>query len=75
MEQIFRIIFYFCSNHNKIRMKRIFLSMLLVLTGMALFPQVNITVTFTAQDVDSNYVQLKRVSITNLTKNWQETIY
>ncbi len=56
-------------------MKRIFLSMLLVLTGMALFPQVNITVTFTAQDVDSNYVQLKRVSITNLTKNWQETIY
>ena len=56
-------------------MKRFFLSMLLVLAGMALFPQVNITVTFTAQDVDSNYVQLNRVSITNLTKNWQETIY
>ena len=75
MEQIFRIFFYFCSNHNKIRMKRFFLSMLLVLAGMALFSQVNITVAFTARNADSNYVQLNRVSITNLTKNWQETIY
>ena len=74
MEQIFRIFFYFCSNHNKIRMKRFFLSMLLVLAGMALFSQVNITVAFTARNADSNYVQLNRVSITNLTKNWQETI-
>lgn len=56
-------------------MKRFFLSMLLVLAGMALFSQVNITVAFTARNADSNYVQLNRVSITNLTKNWQETIY
>ena len=49
--------------------------MYLVLASMAVFSQVNITVMFTAQNADGNYVQLNRVSITNLTKNWQETIY
>lgn len=35
----------------------------------------SVTLTFTAQDADNHYVQLNRVVITNLTKDWQETIY
>ena len=34
-----------------------------------------VTLTFTGKDANNHYVQLNRVSITNLTKGWQETIY
>lgn len=34
-----------------------------------------VTLTFTGKDANNNWVQLNRVSITNLTKGWQETIY
>ena len=34
-----------------------------------------VTLTFTAKDAANHYIQLNRVSITNLTKSWQETIY
>ena len=34
-----------------------------------------VTLTFTAKDAANHYVQLNRVTITNLTKSWQETIY
>lgn len=34
-----------------------------------------VTLTFTAKDAANHYVQLDRINITNLTKNWQETIY
>ena len=34
-----------------------------------------VTLTFTGQDAADNWVQLDRVSVTNLTKGWQETIY
>ncbi|MBQ7735074.1 MAG: T9SS type A sorting domain-containing protein [Bacteroidales bacterium] len=35
----------------------------------------SVTLTFTGRDANNNRVQLDRVSITNLTKGWQETIY
>ena len=35
----------------------------------------SVTLTFTGKDANNNRVQLDRVSITNLTKGWQETIY
>ena len=35
----------------------------------------SVTLTFTAKDAANQHVQLNRVSITNLTKGWQETIY
>jgi len=35
----------------------------------------SVTFTFTANYVNNHYVQLNRVTITNLTKGWQETIY
>ena len=34
-----------------------------------------VTLTFTGRDAANNWVQLDRVSITNLTKGWQEIIY
>ena len=34
-----------------------------------------VTLTFTGKDANSLRVQLDRVSVTNLTKGWQETIY
>ncbi len=35
----------------------------------------SVTLTFTGKDANNNWVQLDRVSITNLTRGWQETIY
>ena len=35
----------------------------------------SVTLTFTGKDANNNRVQLDRVSVTNLTKGWQETIY
>lgn len=45
-----------------------------VLISTAAFAQ-SVTLTFTAKDAANQHVQLNRVSITNLTKGWQETIY
>ena len=55
-------------------MKKIFLSVILVLIGVFALAQ-SVTVTFTGRDAKTQYVQLDRVVITNLTQNWQETIY
>ena len=35
----------------------------------------SVTLTFTGRDAKNQYVKLDRVVITNLTQNWQETIY
>ena len=55
-------------------MKKLFLffSLLMLCTGM--WAQ-TVTLTFTGRDAANNWVQLDRVSITNLTKGWQETLY
>ncbi|MCR4737823.1 MAG: T9SS type A sorting domain-containing protein [Bacteroidales bacterium] len=56
-------------------MKRYICFLLMALIGVtAVFAQ-TVTLTFTAQDADNQYVQLNRVIITNLTRSWQETIY
>ncbi len=48
--------------------------MTIALMGVAAFAQ-TVTLTFTGRDAADHYVQLNRVSITNLTKGWQENIY
>ncbi len=56
-------------------MKKAFLLLIcLLVCCTAAFAQ-SVTLTFTAKDVANHYVQLNRVTITNLTKSWQETIY
>ena len=35
----------------------------------------SVTLSFTGKDANNNRVQLDHVSVTNLTKGWQETIY
>ncbi len=56
-------------------MKKTFLLLIcLLVCCVAAFSQ-SVTLTFTAKDVANHYVQLNRVTITNLTKSWQETIY
>ena len=55
-------------------MKKIILTILLFLAIGTLCAQ-TFTLSFTAKDASNHYVQLNRVIITNLTKNWQETIY
>ena len=55
-------------------MRNIVLFFAIVLISKAVFAQ-SVTLTFTAKDAANQYVQLNRVSITNLTKGWQETIY
>ena len=55
-------------------MKKLLLFLAVVLISTAAFAQ-SVTLTFTAKDAANQHVQLHRVSITNLTKGWQETIY
>ncbi|MBO6050677.1 MAG: T9SS type A sorting domain-containing protein [Bacteroidales bacterium] len=55
-------------------MKKLLSFLAVVLISAAAFAQ-SVTLTFTAKDAANHYVQLNRVSITNLTKGWQETIY
>jgi uncharacterized protein (TIGR02145 family) len=58
--------------NNKI--KRIFLTFLLIaVIGGISFSQ-TITLTFTAQDANKNYIQLNRVVVTNLSRGWSETL-
>ena len=47
--------------------------MAFALMGVVAFAQ-TVTLTFTGQDAANQYVQLDRVSITNQTKDWQETL-
>ena len=55
-------------------MRKILCFIAIALVGVVAFAQ-TITLTFTGRDAADHYVQLNRVSITNLTKGWQETIY
>ena len=55
-------------------MKKLLSFLSVVLISITAFAQ-SVTLTFTAKDAANQHVQLNRVSITNLTKGWQETIY
>ena len=56
-------------------MKNILFSLILaILLPLGMMAQ-SVTLTFTGKDANNNRVQLDRVSITNLTKGWQETVY
>ena len=56
-------------------MKNILFSLIFaILLPLGMMAQ-SVTLTFTGKDANNNRVQLDRVSITNLTKGWQETIY
>ena len=55
-------------------MKKFILFVCMIACCAAAFAQ-SVTLTFTAKDAANQHVQLNRVSITNLTKGWQETIY
>jgi uncharacterized protein (TIGR02145 family) len=55
-------------------MKKFLLLVCMIACCTAVFAQ-SVTLTFTAKDAANQHVQLNRVSITNLTKGWQETIY
>lgn len=46
----------------------------LLLTATGLSAQM-VTLTFTAMDADTHYVQLSRVEVTNLVRDWQEILY
>ena len=54
-------------------MKKIICFITIALMGVVAFAQ-TVTLTFTARDAANQYVQLNRVSVTNLTKDWQETL-
>ena len=56
------------------KMKKIVCTLLMTIIVMASVFAQTVTLTFTAQDAGSHYVQLNRVVISNQTKNWQETI-
>ena len=55
-------------------MKKLSLISMLLMLCVSIMAQ-SVTLTFTGKDANNNRVQLDRVSITNLTKGWQETIY
>ena len=55
-------------------MKKLLSFLVVILISITAFAQ-SVTLTFTAKDTANQHVQLHRVSITNLTKGWQETIY
>ena len=55
-------------------MKRYLLSLLFVFVCAAALAQ-TVTITFTAQDAVSQYVQLDSVVVKNLTQHWQETVW
>ena len=55
-------------------MKKLLLFLEIVLIGATVFAQ-SVTLTFTANHTNYQNVRLDRVTITNLTKGWQETIY
>ena len=54
-------------------MKKILSFLAIVLMGIVGFAQ-TVTLTFTGRDAADHHVQLNHVTITNLTKGWQETL-
>ena len=55
-------------------MKRLFLVSIMLIFSIGVWAQ-TITLSFTGQDAANHHVQLERVIITNLSQNWQETLY
>lgn len=55
-------------------MKRMFISLALLLSAFPFFAQ-NITLTFTGRDVNNQFITLSKVTITDVTQNWQESIF
>lgn len=55
-------------------MKRILFFAFMVLICTSVSAQ-SVTMTFTGQDTSNHYIQLSRVVVTNLTQNWQDTLY
>ena len=55
-------------------MRKILCFIAIALVGVVAFAQ-TVTLTFTGQDFNNSWVQLDRVVISNLTRDWQETIY
>ncbi len=56
-------------------MKNLF-PLILVLMGMTMaFAQNSVTLTFECQNTDGSYLQPDSITIENITRNWQETIY
>ncbi len=56
-------------------MKRLLFLVAICLTSMILCAQQVVTLTFTGQDTSGRYLRLNRVVISNLSRNWTETIY
>ncbi len=55
-------------------MRKEFIPLFFILISSAVFAQ-TVDLTFTGRDAIDHHIQLNRIVITNLTKNWQETIY
>ena len=55
-------------------MKKILLFLISLMGSTALFGQESITLTFTGQDENQDYVRLNNVVITNLTRGWSDQI-
>ena len=55
-------------------MKKLFFILSLLMLSFGAWAQ-TISISFTGKDAANHYVRLNRVIVTNLTQNWQETIY
>ncbi|MCQ2286180.1 MAG: hypothetical protein MJZ76_04825, partial [Bacteroidales bacterium] len=55
-------------------MRKIYVLVMLILLSLCGLAQ-PITLTFTAKDADNQWIKLKYVVITNVTRDWQQTIY
>jgi len=55
-------------------MKKLSSFLFLLLLTVCMFAQ-NVVVTFTGRDTGNHFIPLSRVVITDITQNWQETIY
>lgn len=55
-------------------MKKLLSTLFLLLLAACLFAQ-NVVVTFTGRDLSNNFIPLSKVVITDVTQNWQETIF
>ena len=55
-------------------MKRVFTAIILCLLSVAFLCAQSVTLTFTGNTANNQYVPLSRVVVSNLTKGWQETL-
>lgn len=55
-------------------MKKIYLLLFIMSLCLTMLAQ-SVTITFTGRDAENQFIPLNRVVITNVTKNWQETLY